>query len=102
MQPRLFPLKTLVALAAILSPMIVTAADDDKQIDMSQLTCGEYLEMGRMEKMMSTVWYSGWVAEKKGDFIFTPDRGAMSERKDSLEDACQNSENDLVLNQLQN
>ena len=106
MQPRLFPFKTLAlvtltAAVSILSPITVTAADKDKEINMSQLTCEEFLDMGRMEKMMSLVWYSGWMAEKQGNFTFTPDRGAMSQRKDSLEDACENSKNDLVLNQLQ-
>ena len=104
MQLKLLPFRTAIALStaiSILSPVTVIAGDEDKAIDMSQLTCGEFLDLGRKEKMMSLVWYSGWSAETKGDFIFTPDRGAMSERKDSLEGACENSQDDLVVNQLQ-
>lgn len=105
MQLRLFPPKILVAMiaiASVLSPIIVTAADKDKEIDMSQLTCAEFMQMGRMEKVMSVVWYSGWMAQNKGEFMFTPDRGAMSEQKDFLETACKNNGNDLVISQLEN
>ena len=104
MQLKLFPLKIAISLttaASILSSATVTAEDNDQVIDMSQLTCEEFLDMGRMEQVMSMVWYSGWAAETKGDFFFTPDRGAMSERKDSLESACENNQQDLVMNQLQ-
>lgn len=107
MQFKLCPLETiklafaLTVVSTISAPLIVTASDDEKTRDMAQLTCAEFMDMGRMEKVMSVVWYSGWMAEKQGDLTFTPDRGAMSERQESLETACENSQNDLVLNQLQ-
>lgn len=84
----------------ILSPTTAIATDDDKTIDMSNLTCGEFEDLGRMEKMMSLMWLSGWMAQQQGDYSFTPDRGAMSDRKDALEAACENNENDLVMNRL--
>ena len=105
MLPKFFPFRTLVtaiAVTTILSAIGVAAADNSKEIDMSQLTCAEFLQMGRMETMMSIVWYSGWMAQKQGEFMFTPERGAMSDKKNALETACNKSKNDLVLNQLQN
>ena len=105
MLPKFFPFRTLVtaiAVTSILSAIGVAAADNGKEIDMSQLTCAEFLQMGRMETMMSIVWYSGWMAQKQGEFMFTPERGAMSDKKNALETACNKSKNDLVLNQLQN
>ena len=105
MLPKFFSFRTLVtaiAASSILSAIAVAAADNSKAIDMSQLTCEEFLQMGRMETMMSIVWYSGWMAEKQGKFMFTPERGAMSDKKNALETACKKSKNDLVLNQLQN
>lgn len=105
MQLKLFPLKILIATtatASILLSATVIAADNSKEIDMSQLTCGEFLQMGRMETMMTVVWYSGWMAEKQGNFAFTPDRSAMSSQKDVLSNSCQDSSDDLVINKLQN
>ena len=105
MLSKFFPFRTLViaiAITSILSAIAVAASDNSKEIDMSQLTCAEFLQMGRMETMMSIVWYSGWIAEKQGEFIFTPERGAMSDKKKVLETACNQNKNDLVLNQLQN
>ncbi|MDJ0634216.1 MAG: HdeA/HdeB family chaperone [Xenococcaceae cyanobacterium MO_188.B29] len=105
MQSKFFSAKILVAIiatASVLSPITVTAEDKDKEINMSQLTCAEFMQMGRMEKVMSVVWYSGWMAQNKGEFMFTPDRGAMSEQKDFLETACKNNGNDLVISQLEN
>lgn len=105
MLSKFFPFKTLVpviVVTSILSAIAVAAADNSKEIDMSQLTCGEFLQMGRMETMMSMVWYSGWLSEKQGEFMFTPDRGAMADKKNALDTACNQNKNDLVLNQLQN
>ncbi len=105
MLPKFFPLRisvVAIAVASILSAIAVATANNGKEIDMSQLTCEEFAQMGRMEKVMSTVWYSGWSAQKQGNFTFTPDRSVMSARKDSLEAACENNKNDLVLNQLSN
>ena len=56
MLPKFFPFRTLVtaiAVTTILSAIGVAAADNSKEIDMSQLTCAEFLQMGRMETMMS-------------------------------------------------
>ena len=103
MLSKFFPFRILVpaiAITSILSAMAVAAADNSKEMDMSQLTCGEFLQLGRMETMMSIVWYSGWIAEKQGEFIFTPERSAMSDKKNALETACNQNKNDLVLNQL--
>ena len=105
MLPKVFSFRILVpvlTITSILSAVTVAAADNSKEIDMSQLTCAEFLQMGRMETMMSIVWYSGWMAEKQGEFMFTPERGAMSDQKNVLETACNQNKNDLVLNQLQN
>lgn len=90
----------LVSTIAILSPVAVIAQDDDQAINMSQLTCGEFSELGRMEKIMSVVWFTGWTAQQQGDTSFTPDRDAMTERQDALEASCENKEQDLVINQL--
>jgi hypothetical protein len=90
----------LTATLVILPQVIVTAEDDAQTIDMSQLTCSKFDDLGKMEQMMSMIWFSGWTAEKQGNFTFTPDRGAMSDRKDALEAACKNNQQDLVMNQL--
>ncbi len=105
MQSKFFAAKILVsviATASVLFPITVTAADKDKEIDMSKLTCAEFMQMGKMEKVMSVVWYSGWMAQNNGEFMFTPDRGVMSEQRDFLETACKNNGNDLVITQLEN
>ena len=90
----------LITAIVILSPAVVMAEDDDKTIDMSQLTCAEFDGLGRREKMMSLIWLSGWIAQQRGNFNFTPDRSAISDRKDALEDACENNEEDLVMKVL--
>lgn len=103
MHLKLLSLRTAIALTitiAILSPASVIAQDDDKTIDMSNLTCGEFEDMGRMEKMMSLVWLSGWTAQQQGNTTFTPDRSAMGDRQDALEAACKDNEQALVIEQL--
>jgi HdeA/HdeB family len=110
MQLNLLPLKkaiarlvigiALTATLVILPQVIVTAEDDAQTIDMSQLTCAKFDDLGNMEQMMSMIWFSGWTAQKQGDLTFTPNRGAMSARKDALETACENNQQDLVMNQL--
>ena len=103
MKFKLLSLRTAIALTTtlvIFSPVTVTASDDDKSIDMSNLTCEEFNDLGKTEKMMSLVWLSGWMAQQQNDFNFTPDRGVMSDFKDTLEAACENNETDLVINRL--
>jgi hypothetical protein len=90
----------LTATLVILPQVIVTAEDGDQTIDMSQLTCAKFDDLDTMEQMMSMIWLSGWTAEKQGNFTFAPDRGAMSDRKDALEAACENNQQALVMNQL--
>ncbi|WP_255414027.1 HdeA/HdeB family chaperone [Pleurocapsa sp. CCALA 161] len=75
-------------------------ANSSEEIDMSQLTCTEFLAMDRMPQVMSLVWYNGFAAQKRGTFVFTPDRDNLSEQKDSLTTACEASGNDLVVEQL--
>lgn len=102
MQLKLLSFRTAIALTttiAIWSPATVIAEDDNKSIDMSQLTCEEFEDLGRIEKMMSLVWLSGWTAQQKGKTTFTPDRGVMSERKDALEAVCEDNEKALVIEQ---
>ncbi|MFM2315100.1 MAG: HdeA/HdeB family [Cyanobacteriota bacterium] len=67
---------------------------------MSQLTCGEFLEMDRMPQVMSLVWYNGFAARERGTFVFVPDRDNLSEQKDSMTTACEGNENNLVVRQL--
>jgi len=103
MKLKLLPWKIAIALAAalaVLSPAIVVAADNAQTIDMSQLTCEEFVDLGRMEKMMSLVWLSVWAAQRQGNFIFTADRSVMTARKDNLEAACENNDRALVIEQL--
>ncbi|MGD1917505.1 MAG: HdeA/HdeB family chaperone [Pleurocapsa sp.] len=110
MQFKLFPLRTaiaeltigiaFVAIFTILSPALVAAKNDFLTIDMSNLTCEEFVDLGRMEKIMGLVWLSGWAAQRQGNFTFTADRTVLSKRKDALENACENNEQDLVINQL--
>ena len=103
MQFRLLTSKIALALTTaivILSSTTVTANDEEGAIDMAQLTCAEFKDLGRMEKMMSLVWLSGWEAQQQGDFTFTPDRGAMSQRQDAIEEACENNEQDFVMNRM--
>ena len=58
--------------------------------------------MDRMQKVMSVVWYNGWLSQQQGNFLFAPDRSAISPLKESLESGCENNQNDFVLNQLPN
>ncbi|MEM7760670.1 MAG: HdeA/HdeB family chaperone [Cyanobacteria bacterium P01_A01_bin.40] len=90
----------LITALAILSPTIVIAEDSGKTIDMAQLTCEEFTNLGRMEKMMSLVWLSGWAGQRQGNFTFSADRTVMTKRKDNLEAACENNEKALVIEQL--
>ncbi len=89
-------------IAVVLMFLVITTrvANSSEEIDMSQLTCTEFLEMDRMPQVMSLVWYNGFAAQKRGTFVFTPDRDNLSEQKDSLTTACEASENDLVVRQL--
>ncbi|MEM6613506.1 MAG: HdeA/HdeB family chaperone [Cyanobacteria bacterium P01_C01_bin.72] len=103
MHLKLFSLRTAIALTttiAILSPASVIAQDDDKTIDMLTLTCADFDDLGRMEKVMSLVWLSGWTAQQQGNTTFTPDRGAMRDRQDALKAACEDNEQALVMEQL--
>jgi hypothetical protein len=53
-----------------------------------------------MPQVMSIVWYNGFAAQKRGSFVFTPDRDNLSEQKDSLSNACETSDDGLVVQQL--
>lgn len=75
-------------------------AKSSQEIDMSQLTCGEFLEMNRMPQVMSIVWYNGFAAQERGTFVFTLDRDNLSAQKESLTTACEAGENELVVKQL--
>jgi hypothetical protein len=103
MLAKFFSLKiliTLIAVALMLVVITTKAAKSSQEIDMSQLSCGEFLEMDRMQQVMSIVWYDGFAAQKRGTFIFAPDRDHLSEQKESLTTACESRENDLVVKQL--
>lgn len=96
-------LRAAIATTASLSVFLsttVTAADDDKIKNMSQLTCAEFLDMGRMQKIMSVVWLSGWTSKEQERYLFAPDRGLLSNKEELLKDNCKNNEGDLVLNQV--
>jgi hypothetical protein len=98
-----FSLKRAIALITVfLMLLVITArvANSSQEIDMSQLTCARFLQMDRMPQVMSLVWYNGFAAQKRGTFVFTPDRDRLSEQKDSLTTACEASRNDLVVQQL--
>jgi hypothetical protein len=100
---KLLSLKKLIALiAVVLIFLVITAriANSSQEIDMSQLTCEQFLQMDRMPQVMSVVWYNGFAAQKRGTFVFTPNRDNLSEQKDSLTTACEVSRNDLVVQQL--
>lgn len=94
--------RLIVSIAVVLIFLVITtkAAISSQELDMSQLTCQEFLQMDRMPQVMSVVWYSGWAAQKQGTFAFTPDRNKITEQKESLTSACESNSNDLVLNQL--
>jgi hypothetical protein len=103
MLPKFFSLRILsIFITAVLAFLVITArvANSSEELDMSQLTCEEFLEMDTMPQVMSIVWYNGFAAQKRGTFVFTPDRGSLSEQKDSLTSACETSGNDLVVQQL--
>jgi HdeA/HdeB family len=91
---------TLIAVAFMFLIITTRAASSSQEIDMSQLTCEQFLQMDRMPQVMSIVWYNGFAAQKRGSFVFTPDRDNLSEQKDSLSNACETSGNGLVVQQL--
>lgn len=91
---------TSIAVALMLVVITTRAAKSSQEIDMSQLTCAEFLEMDRMPQVMSIVWYNGFAAQKRGTFVFAPDRDRLSEQKESLTTACETSSDDLVVEQL--
>jgi hypothetical protein len=91
---------TLIAVALMFVVITTKAASSSQEIDMSQLTCEQFLEMDRMPQVMSIVWYNGFAAQERGTFVFTPDRDHLSEQKDSLTTACEAGGNELVVKQL--
>jgi len=91
---------TLIAVALMFVVITTRAASSSQEIDMSQLTCEQFLQMDRMPQVMSIVWYNGFAAQKRGTFVFTPDRDNLSEQKDSLTTACEAGGNELVVEQL--
>lgn len=91
---------TLIAVALMFVVITTRAASSSQEIDMSQLTCEQFLQMDRMPQVMSIVWYNGFAAQKRGSFVFTPDRDNLSEQKDSLSNACETSGDGLVVQQL--
>ncbi len=93
-------LSTFIAVVLMFLVITTRVANSSEGIDMSQLTCTEFLEMDRMPQVMSLVWYNGFAAQKRDTFVFTPDRDNLSEQKDSLTTACEASQNDLVVRQL--
>jgi hypothetical protein len=103
MLAKFFSLRILITSITVALMLVVIAARTAKssqEIDMSQLSCGEFLEMDRMPQVMSIVWYNGFAAQERGTFVFAPDRDRLSEQKDSLTTACEASSNDLVVKQL--
>jgi hypothetical protein len=91
---------TSIAVAFVFLVITTRVAKSSQEIDMSQLTCGEFLEMDRMPQVMSIVWYNGFAAQERGTFAFTPDRDHLSTQKESLTTACETSGDDLVVKQL--
>jgi hypothetical protein len=91
-----------IFMAVVLMFLVVTTrvAKSSEQIDMSQLTCAEFLEMDRMLQVMSLVWYNGFAAQKRGTFEFAPDRDHLSQQKDALTTACETSGDGFVVEQL--
>jgi HdeA/HdeB family len=67
---------TLIAVALMFVVITTRAANSSssQEIDMSQLTCLEFLEMDTMPQVMSIVWYNGFAAQERGTFVFSPDR----------------------------
>lgn len=103
MNIKLIPFKAAIATTAVLSiffPTTVTASDSDKIMNMSQLTCADFLDMGMMQKVMSVVWLSGWTSKDQERYMFAPDRNLLSNKEELLEENCESNEQDLVLNQI--
>jgi len=94
--------RLIISITVTLMFVVITTrvAKSSQEIDMSQLTCGEFLEMDRMPQVMSIVWYNGFAAQERGTFAFTPDRDHLSAQKESLTTACEAGENELVVKQL--
>lgn len=105
MKIQVISFKTAIAIAAGLSiffPTTVTASDSSKIMNMSQLTCADFLDMGMMQKVMSVVWLSGWTSKEQERYIFAADRNLLSNKKELLEENCSNNQQDIVLNQIPN
>ena len=51
-----------------------------------------------MQQVMSLVWLRGWSSKEK--YMFATDRSLLSNKKDSLEEACQDNAQELVVNRV--
>lgn len=100
-----------VLLAGILAATTLTTAMADeakapakaaKQVDLSTLTCGEFVQMSAPEAITTLSWLDGYLTQKEGKPVWDID--TFVQHRDKLINICvdKDGKDKLVLEEIQN
>lgn len=85
-----------VALAGMFAPSMSQA---QVKIDMSRITCGQYLAMAPDDAADFAAWMSGWFAQKNGRTFI--DMGLFLKNVDNVRNWCASNSSESVMVGLQ-
>lgn len=101
-------LTTLLAAATLSTAMAAdgaktqTAAEADNKVEISTLTCEQFVQMSAPEAITTLSWIDGYLTQKTGEPVWDID--TFVEHRDKLVTLCvdENGKDKLVLEEVQN
>ncbi len=99
-------LATILATTTITSAMAADTAKESpkaaKQVDLSTLTCGQFVQMSAPEAIMTLSWIDGYLTKKDGKPVWDVD--TFVQHRDKLVNVCvdKDGKDKLVLEEIQN
>jgi hypothetical protein len=92
-------MKSRAFCVALGAALLASASQAQVSIDMSRVTCAEYLAMPAAQSAMFSAWMSGWFNQKTG-YVFV-DLDAYARNVANVKSWCASNPNDTVIAGLQ-
>ena len=92
-------MKSRAFCVALGAALLASASQAQVSIDMSRVTCAEYLAMPAAQSAMFSAWMSGWFNQKTG-YVFV-DLDAYARNVANVKSWCASNPNDTVMASLQ-
>jgi len=92
-------MKKLFCGLLICAAVAPAAAEAQVSIDMTRITCADYLAMGPGESQVFSAWMSGWYNQKGGSV--SVDLVTFEKNVGKMKDWCRSNPNQIVMGGIQ-